>query len=366
MNIDPSATAAASRPAATQPSGSLTRPGSTAEFRVPHFWGLITVKGRFERLDGRLETAENGQRRMTLTIEAATVRTGYWQRDRHLRGAAFFDADNHPEVIFRSSSVSDLGDGRLRVEGELRAAGRQLALTLEPTVHETGDTLEIDVTTTVDQRLLGMTWSPLGMTRSPAIAHRPRQAAARRITVAHPAVCRAQADVRIAARVPVDRWWRPGVRLAARRWARPARSRVDRAGERARASSPVGADPHRGRWRAARAAFASGHIRSRTAVSYAHGSRAISTDLIDKVRSATQDRVVAHRPSGVGSVPGPAISREPFASPGPSASEGEIMSATIDPTFYRSAREAAEAPREQLAYVATFDRCRRRCRTRCR
>ena len=33
------------------------------------------------------------------------------------------------------------------------------------------------------------------------------------------------------------------------------------------------------------------------------------------------------------------------------------MSATsIDPTFYRTAREAAQAPREQLAYVVTFDR----------
>ena len=33
------------------------------------------------------------------------------------------------------------------------------------------------------------------------------------------------------------------------------------------------------------------------------------------------------------------------------------MSGTaIDPTFYRSAREAAEAPRERLAYVVTFDR----------
>jgi polyisoprenoid-binding protein YceI len=28
---------------------------STAEFRVPHFWGLVTVKGHFERLDGYLE-----------------------------------------------------------------------------------------------------------------------------------------------------------------------------------------------------------------------------------------------------------------------------------------------------------------------
>jgi methanethiol oxidase len=33
-----------------------------------------------------------------------------------------------------------------------------------------------------------------------------------------------------------------------------------------------------------------------------------------------------------------------------------MATGTLDPTFYRSAREAAEAPREQLAYVVAFDR----------
>jgi hypothetical protein len=40
-------------------------------------------------------------------------------------------------------------------------------MTLEPTIHQTSDALEVDVTTTIDQRQLGMMWSPLGMTRSP-------------------------------------------------------------------------------------------------------------------------------------------------------------------------------------------------------
>jgi polyisoprenoid-binding protein YceI len=63
--------------------------------------------------------------------------------------------------------VSDVADSRVRVEGELEAAGERLAMALEPTIHQTGDRLEVDVTTTIDQRQLGMTWSPLGMTRSP-------------------------------------------------------------------------------------------------------------------------------------------------------------------------------------------------------
>ena len=31
---------------------------STAEFRVPNFWGLVTVNGRFDRLSGWLEIGE--------------------------------------------------------------------------------------------------------------------------------------------------------------------------------------------------------------------------------------------------------------------------------------------------------------------
>ena len=140
---------------------------STAAFRVPHLWGLVTVKGHFERLDGYLELDDCGHRQMTLTIDATSLRTGVNQRDKHLRRSDFFDTDSHPKMRFRSTSVSDLADDQVRVEGELEAAGERLAMTLEPTIHQTNDRMEIDVTTTVDQRQLGMTWSPLAMTKYP-------------------------------------------------------------------------------------------------------------------------------------------------------------------------------------------------------
>jgi polyisoprenoid-binding protein YceI len=80
----------------------------------------------------------------------------------------FFDTQTHPEVRFRSTSVSDAGEDRLRVEGELEVAGERVPLRLDPTIHQTDHQLDIEAATTVDQRLLGMTWSPLGMTRTPA------------------------------------------------------------------------------------------------------------------------------------------------------------------------------------------------------
>jgi polyisoprenoid-binding protein YceI len=144
----------------------LDSSASTARFRVPHFWRLVTVKGHFTQLDGYLELTD-GERQMMLTIDAASLCTGISKRDQHLRSGDFFNTDTYPEVCFRSSGVSEIAENRLRIDGELHAAGKHVPLTLEPTIKQTGDTLEIDVTTTVDQRQLGMTWSPLGMTRSP-------------------------------------------------------------------------------------------------------------------------------------------------------------------------------------------------------
>ena len=140
--------------------------GSSAEFRVPNFWGLSSDKGRFQRLDGWLEVDDDHRWRMELTLDAASLDTGNRRRDRHLRSADFFDVQHHPEVRFRSSSVNKHG-GRLHVEGELEAAGQRARLQVEVTVKHADGRLELDAAATVDQRQLGMTWSPLGVIRTP-------------------------------------------------------------------------------------------------------------------------------------------------------------------------------------------------------
>jgi polyisoprenoid-binding protein YceI len=61
------------------------------------------------------------------------------------------------------------------VAGRLEAAGEYAPLVLEAAVRPAGDGLEIDAATTIDQRRLGMTWSPLGIAKAPvALAVRAR------------------------------------------------------------------------------------------------------------------------------------------------------------------------------------------------
>jgi polyisoprenoid-binding protein YceI len=140
---------------------------SRAEFRVPNVWGLASVKGRFERLEGWVEIDHDEQWHMVLMIDADTLDTGNARRDNHLRSAAFFDVENHPVVRFRSNGVTDRGDGRLAVEGELEAAGEQVAMQLEVTVAHADGRLELDTAATIDQRDLGMRFSPLRVIGTP-------------------------------------------------------------------------------------------------------------------------------------------------------------------------------------------------------
>jgi polyisoprenoid-binding protein YceI len=140
---------------------------STVEFEVRGFWGLTAVRGHFKRLHGAyLDGADN--RSMELIIDAASLDTGNRRRDHHLRSPDFFDVEAHPQLRFTSSTVMETDDGTLRVSGEIHAAGKSLPLSFDATQREVDGELEVTARTTVDQRLLGMTWSPLGMIRPPA------------------------------------------------------------------------------------------------------------------------------------------------------------------------------------------------------
>ncbi len=138
---------------------------SSFEFHVRHFYGLMTVKGAFNRYEGTLKL--DSPRAVELTIDADSLDTKLAKRDRHLRSADFFDVANHPQVRFVSDSATLDGE-TLTVHGELHTAGRHLPVQVEATLRQVGDELQIDASTRVDQRELGMTWSPLGITRAPS------------------------------------------------------------------------------------------------------------------------------------------------------------------------------------------------------
>ena len=143
---------------------------SSVEFAVKTFWGLATVHGRFDRFDGSYEHGPDGTS-IELTIDADSLDTGNATRDKHLRAAGFFHVAKHPQVRFTSTRVHYVRDGILHVVGHLEAAGRSVLLEFPATVRHAGDGIEIEATTTVDQRTLGMSTGTLEMIRRPVTLH---------------------------------------------------------------------------------------------------------------------------------------------------------------------------------------------------
>ena len=138
---------------------------SSAEFRVPTVWGLTSVTGRFNRFSGSLDLSARPA--VALDIDAGSIDTGNARRDGHLRSDDFFGAADHPRVRFEADAAA-LNGQALRVRGLLYAAGTHVPVTADATVTAVGDEFEVAATARVDQRELGMTFSPLGVVRAPS------------------------------------------------------------------------------------------------------------------------------------------------------------------------------------------------------
>jgi polyisoprenoid-binding protein YceI len=148
----------------------VDRENTSVEFTVKTFWGLASVRGRFDRFDGSYESGLDGTK-IVLTINADSLDTGNRTRDKHLRSTDFFRAAEHPHVRFISTRVHDVGGGILHVVGRLEAAGNVVPLEFPATVRVVGDEFEVEATTTVDQSQLGLSSGRLGMIRRPSTLH---------------------------------------------------------------------------------------------------------------------------------------------------------------------------------------------------
>ena len=95
---------------------------SSVGFEVKHL-GVSTFRGSFKDVTGSIETDNGAVTAIDGTIETASIHTIDGALSGHLQTPDFFDTANHPQGHFRSTQVEDLGDGKLRIRGELELRG---------------------------------------------------------------------------------------------------------------------------------------------------------------------------------------------------------------------------------------------------
>ena len=138
---------------------------SSVTFAVKHFWGLITVRGRFHSVSGHGDVSQSGAVSASISIDAASLDTGNRRRDDHLRSADFFDANAHPSVMIATTRVEAPSDSdKWSVAADLTAGGHtepvEVELNLEDANEHSGRVRGKLVT---DRTRFNMTWSPMRM-----------------------------------------------------------------------------------------------------------------------------------------------------------------------------------------------------------
>lgn len=97
---------------------------SAAQFSVRHL-GISTVRGAFTKVTGTVQydPAHPDKTVIDASIDANSVDTRVEMRDNDLRSEHFFNVAKFPALTFKSKKVEAVGDGKLKVTGDLTIRG---------------------------------------------------------------------------------------------------------------------------------------------------------------------------------------------------------------------------------------------------
>jgi polyisoprenoid-binding protein YceI len=138
---------------------------SSVAFEAKHMM-IATVRGQFREFEGRLEAAEDdpANSRVEGLAKVASIDTGNDDRDAHLRGPDFFDAERYPDIRFRSTRITHVEGGHYRVAGDLTIKEITREVEMEAIVEGAGEDpwgnerVGIAVRGTVNRNDFGLTW----------------------------------------------------------------------------------------------------------------------------------------------------------------------------------------------------------------
>lgn len=135
-------------------------------FSVKHMM-VSTVRGRLGRVSGRLQLDPTAPEKadFEIAVDVGGIDTNDPKRDGHLRSAEFFDAENHPQITFKSNAIFPQGDGKYAASGDLtirgltRPASFEIELLGVTPNGQGGQLLGATATTTIDRTAFGLVWN---------------------------------------------------------------------------------------------------------------------------------------------------------------------------------------------------------------
>lgn len=91
------------------------------------------ASGNFKKFDAEVKSNDEDftSAKVKFTAEVDSINTNNEQRDAHLKNGDFFDAENHPQIIFESDKLVKLSDENYKLHGTLTMRGTSRPVVLD-------------------------------------------------------------------------------------------------------------------------------------------------------------------------------------------------------------------------------------------
>jgi polyisoprenoid-binding protein YceI len=131
-------------------------------FAVKHM-GISTVRGAFDEFEGNV-TVTGADLSAGGHANVASVSTGAEGRDEHLRGADFFNAEQHPQITFTATGLDGDADD-ITLSGDITIKGVTKPIVFTGEASNGGqdpwgnDRIGFELDSKIDRREFGLTWN---------------------------------------------------------------------------------------------------------------------------------------------------------------------------------------------------------------
>ncbi|HEY2440558.1 MAG TPA: YceI family protein [Solirubrobacteraceae bacterium] len=136
---------------------------SNVGFEVRHM-GIATVRGKFGTFEGKIDASGDAPV-LEGSVDVSTIDTGEANRDGHLKGPEFFDADQHPQITFTGTTTEAGAGSEVTLTGEITIKGISQPIELTGELAEGGEDpwgnqrIGLELTGSIDRREFDLKWN---------------------------------------------------------------------------------------------------------------------------------------------------------------------------------------------------------------
>jgi len=135
---------------------------TTIEFHTKAMW-VLTVDGTLRVTEGSGTVDGDGRVNGHLVIDSSSIDTKNKRRDKHLRGADFFEVQKYPNIGFDVTGAGLGAPGQGTVKGNLSIRGVSRPVVFQAALRMDSDgALVLDAQTQIDRSEWGVSWAKMG------------------------------------------------------------------------------------------------------------------------------------------------------------------------------------------------------------